>query len=237
MQAVIMVGGRGVRLRPFTYVIPKPLLPLGDVTILEYIIQSLCKDGFDDIFLITSYQHKKFEQCYEYIEKYGIKITICFEGKKMGTAGGIKLLRHRLDDNFLVLNGDIIVKMNFCSMFSYHLNNKADMTIGATEFSIAVPHGVIEINEKNELINAVEKPRYSSTINSGIYILNSSIFELFELKEHGDHLDMPALVSLANSRKMKIKTYDIGAHWLDTGQLDDYEQAVDRIEEWRKSAL
>lgn len=237
MQAVIMVGGRGVRLRPFTYVIPKPLLPLWDITILEYTIQSLTKDGFNEIFLMTSYQHEKFKQCHEYEKKYSIKVNICFEGKKMGTAGGIMLLKDRLDDNFLALNGDLIVKMNFYSMFNYHLNNKADITVGTTEFSLTVPHGVIELNKDNELINMIEKPKYSFVINSGIYVLNSSIFELFELKEHTNYLDMPELIALAKIKNKKIRTYDVGERWLDTGQLDDYERAVDKIEEWGKGSL
>jgi len=231
MQAVIMAGGYGVRLRPFTYAIPKPLLPLGDATIIENLIQSLSRDGFNEFFLITSYQHKKFDLCYEYEDRYGVKINICHEKKKMGTAGGIISLRDKLDHNFLVLNGDLLVKMSFCEMFNYHRNSKADITIGATEFNYKLPYSVVEFNEDSELTNIVEKPTYKFIVNSGIYVLNTSIFEVVR---RADYLDMPELISLAKDKNKKIIKFDIGNCWLDIGQLTDYEKVVDLIEEWNK---
>ena len=233
MQAVIMAGGSGVRLRPFTYAIPKPLLPIGigDLTILEYTIQSLSQTGFNDIFLITSHQHEKFQRCHEYENKYGIEIHICFEGKQRGTAGGIILLRDQLNDNFLVLNGDLLVRTDFDSMSNYHLENKADITIGTTTFGFTIPYGVIEFGQDNELANIIEKPKHSALINAGIYILNSSVFDLIE---HTTYLDMPELIALAMKGNKRIRTYHVGDRWLDTGQFDDYERAVERIEKWSK---
>jgi len=235
MQAVIMVGGAGVRLRPFTYVIPKPLLPLRDTTILEYTVKSLCNQGIDEIFLLTSYQNNSFEQCHEYGGKYGGKVSVWFEGKKMGTAGGLKLLEDKLDPDFLVLNGDLLVRMNFTSMVDYHIRNKADITIGTTEFRFTIPHGVVEIDEHEELVNIQEKPTRCSIVNAGIYALNSSMFCLFGSKENPNYLDMPTLIRLAKHANMKVKTYDIGKRWLDTGELVNYERAVDAIEGWSKA--
>jgi len=232
MQAVIMAGGSGIRLRPFTYAIPKPLLPLGDLTILEYTIRSLSQAGFNEIFLLTSYQHEKFQQCREYENKYQIKINIDFEEERMGTAGGLILLKNRLDDNFLTLNGDILVRMSFRDMFDYHLSNQADMTIGITKFSFTVPYGVVELGRNHELINLTEKAGYSFLVSSGIYILNSSILGLME---HTDYLDMPELIAMARKKHKKLNTFDVGERWLDTGQLDDYERAVGKIEEWSQA--
>ena len=235
MQAVIMVGGQGVRLRPFTYMIPKPLLPLGGITILEFMIKSLSESGFKEIFLLTSYQHKKFDQCHSYADKYGVTVDICFEGEKLGTAGGITLLRERLNDDFLVLNGDLIVKTDFESMFAYHQSEKADITVGTTEYRINIPHGVVCQDEGSDSIHIQEKPKVPFIVNSGIYALNRSVFELFDSADISNYLDMTALISLANSNNRKVLACDIGDCWLDTGQLDDYQRAVEVIEEWNAS--
>jgi NDP-sugar pyrophosphorylase family protein len=231
MQAVIMVGGSGIRLRPFTYVIPKPLLPIGDETLLENMIRSLNNSGFDEIFLMTSYQHEKFNQCYKYESKYGVSINICHEEEKMGTAGGITSLKGRLDNDFLVLNGDLLVKMDFLNMFNYHRDYKADLTIGVTEFSYRLPYSVVKFNSENTLIEITEKPTQIYNVNSGIYVLNSSLFKML-LKE--EYLDMPRLISLAKKNAKKIIKFDIGNCWLDIGQLEDYEKVVHTIEEWNE---
>lgn len=229
MQAVIMAGGIGVRLRPFTYAIPKPLLPFKDMTIIEYMVKFLSENGFDEIFLMTLYQHEKFNQCYDYQEKYNININICYEEERGGTAGGISIILDRLDRNFLVLNGDLIIETDLNKMFKNHLDNKADITVGITDYQFIVPYGVIESDKNNNLMNIMEKPKYSFKINSGVYILRSSIFNL---KEKSEYLDMPTLIHRATSLNRIIKTYDIGPFWLDIGQLNDYERAVDKIEEW-----
>lgn len=227
-----MVGGMGVRLRPFTYAIPKPLLPFKDKTILEYMVKHLSESGFDEIFLLTLYQHEKFKQCYDYKDKYGIKVNICYEEEKRGTVGGISIILDRLENNFLVLNGDLIIETDLKQMFEYHLNNKADITVGITDYNFTVPYGVIEYDKNDNLINIIEKPGYSFKINSGVYILNSTIFDLIDKTKY---LDMPTLIHRTAIKNRIIKTYDIGPCWLDIGQLNDYERAVDKIEEWDKS--
>ena len=232
MQAVIMVGGSGVRLRPFTYLVPKPLLPLGNVTILEYMVKSLSNQGVGEVFLITSYQKNRFDQCSEYGSRYGIKVNICFEGKMMGTAGGITLLRNQVNSDFLLLNGDLVVKMDFVSMLENHKNNRADITIGITKYSFTVPHGVIDLDDRSEFVDISEKPTYSFMINAGIYAINPSIVGLLGSKENLEYLDMPSLVTFARDNQMKVNVFNIGEHWLDTGKLVDYERAVDAIEAW-----
>ncbi len=230
-----MAGGQGIRLRPLTYVIPKPLLPLGDITILEYLVKNLSKNGFDDIFLICFYQHEKFRPCLSYAEKYHIKMEMVVEEKGMGTAGGIFLIKKKLDNDFLVINGDLLVDMDFKSMFDFHVTQKADITIGATKYSFTVPHGVIELTDNDHLKSITEKPRYSHLINSGIYVLNVSVLGS---EENGNSsLDMPSLISVAKGKNKSVLVYDIGDHWLDTGELDEYERAVGQIEEWSKDKL
>lgn len=230
-----MAGGQGIRLRPLTYVIPKPLLPLGNITILEYLIKNLSKNGSNEIFLMCFYQHEKFKPCLSYAQKYNIKMQIIVEEKGMGTAGGIFLIKKKLDDNFLVINGDLLVEMDFKSMFDFHLSQKADITIGATRYGFTVPHGVIELNDNNHLKNIIEKPRYSHLINSGIYVLNLAVLGTGE--NSNSSLDMPSLISLARTENKNIVVYDIGDRWLDTGEMDEYERAIGKIEEWTKDKL
>lgn len=231
MQAVIMAGGMGVRLRPFTYVIPKPLLPLGDGTILENIVRDLSKAGFTEIFILTSYQHEKFSDCYEYGEKYGVKIIIQEEKQKMGTAGGLTLIKDKLSENFLLLNADLLVMTNFLEMVEYHIENRVEITIGVTKFEYIIPYSIVQFNEENELTKITEKPTKNFIVNSGIYVLNKKVLEVMGAT---DYLDMPSLISEAMEKNMVIKTYDIGHCWLDMGHLDDYERAAEKIEKWSK---
>lgn len=229
MQAVIMAGGSGVRLRPFTYAIPKPLLPLGEISILEFIVKTLKRTGITEIFLVTSHQHNKFAKCLDYENKYGLKIHLCFEGEQKGTAGGIILLKDQLVDDFLILNGDVLVRTDFESMFNHHKDSNADITIGVTTFDFTVPHGVIVQGRNDELVSIVEKPKHSFLINAGMYILNPSVFDLMG---NLSYLDMPELVTFAKAANKKVLTYHIGDRWLDTGQLSDYENAVEKIAQW-----
>lgn len=230
MQSVIMVGGEGFRLRPFTYTIPKPLLPVGDLTILESLIKSLAEQEFREIFLITCYQHNKFEQCYDYQKKYGVKITLCYEKKKMGTVGAIAMLQEQLKNDFLLLNGDLVVEMDFYAFYNFHVHHAADLTIGITPHEIKNPYGVVESDTENRLVRMVEKPNQIIMINAGIYVLSSSVFSYVK---HDECLDMPVLINREQVDNKKILTYNIGNKWLDTGHLENYEIALEKVEEWK----
>jgi NDP-sugar pyrophosphorylase family protein len=230
MQAVIMVGGEGFRLRPFTYTIPKPLLPIGDLTILESLVKSLIEQGFQEIILITCYQHRKFEQCTSYKKKYGGKITLYHEKKKMGTVGAISKLQDQLNNNFLLMNGDLVVEMDFASFYNYHVQQSADITIGITPNEIKNPYGVVESDKKNRLVRITEKPKENVMINTGIYALNSSVFSFLKSDEY---MDMPVLINRELAGNKKILTYKIGNKWLDTGYLENYEIAIEIVEKWK----
>jgi len=224
-----MVGGEGFRLRPFTYTIPKPLLPVGNITILESLVKSLAEHDFSEIFLITCYQHTKFEQCRAYQKKYGVGLTFCHEPKKMGTVGAIGLLQDTLDKNFLLMNGDLVVDMDFSAFFSYHVSRAADITVGITPHVIKNPYGVVESDGNDRFIRMVEKPCQTVMINSGIYVLNSSALPYVKPDEY---LDMPTLIEREQTDGKKILTFNIGTRWLDTGHLENYEMAIEKVEEW-----
>ena len=231
MKAVIMAGGEGVRLRPFTYVIPKPLLPIGNSTILERTIKCLTKCGFGEIFISINYRSQSFEKWMGDGEKYGAKIRLIKEKKKLGTAGSLYLMRDFLTDDFCMLNGDLIIQIDLDEMYWFHKQKNADITIGIKEHRLTIPYAIINKNKDGILYDIEEKPTYKYFINSGIYILNPLIFDIMF---HEKHIDMPELIGNVKRAGGDIFVYDIGNRWLDMGQFSDYEKAVDIIDKWKE---
>lgn len=230
-KAVIMAGGEGLRLRPFTYIIPKPLLPLGDSTILDHTVRCLIKNGFDEIFISVNYRSKRFDKWMSDGEKYNADIKLIKENKKLGTAGSLYLMRDFLTNDFCMLNGDLIIKVALDEMYRFHKQNNADITIGVKMHSLTIPYAIINKSEGGTLLDIEEKPTYNYSINSGIYILSPSVFNIMT---HEQHKDMPELIDNVKKKGGGIFVYDIGACWLDMGQFSDYEKAVDIIDQWKE---
>ena len=181
-QAVIMAGGEGLRLRPFTYMVPKPLLPFGDITIIEHSIKRLAEYGIKEIFILTLYQNHRFDECLKYQDRYNIKINLIREPRKLGTIGGLYNVRDRIKDSFILMNGDIITELDFKKFFKYHLDKKSFVTIGIKQFDYQLPYGIVNSNEKGVVTNFEEKPKYKHTINTGIYLIKSENFACVALE-------------------------------------------------------
>lgn len=230
MKAVIMAGGEGVRLRPFTYMLPKPFLPVGDSTVFEHIIQNLKNCGFDDICISVNYQAKQFRKCLEYREKYGVKIQLSRERKKLGTAGALFNLKRRLKESFCLINGDLLTRTRLDRMHAFHERRNADITMGIKKHDVVIPYAVIQKNALQRLARIKEKPSYRYHINAGIYMLNPRVLRLLRRERR---LDMPALIELVRRSSGKVFVYDIGEYWLDIGHLTDYENALDVIQTWK----
>ena len=230
-KAVIMAGGEGVRLRPFTYIIPKPLLPLGDSTILDHTINCLIRSGFDEIFISVNYRSKNFDKWMSDVEKYSANIRLIKERKKLGTAGPLYLMKDFLNEDFCMLYGDLIIKVKLDEMYWFHKQKKADITIGITKHCLTIPYAIVEKDGDETLLEMHEKPTYQYCINSGIYVLNPSIFK-FLLNEK--YTDMPELIDNIKKAGGGICVYDVGDCWMDMGQFSDYEKAVDVIEKWEE---
>lgn len=224
-----MAGGEGVRLRPFTYVIPKPLLPVGEVTVLEHTIRELARNGIANVFISTNYHARQFQQCVPYGEKYGVKLCLFKESQKLGTAGALYLIKDSLDDPFCVLNGDLIFKVDIAGMFRMHREKNADITIGIKKHNLTIPYAIIERGQNGDLLDISEKPTYTYFINAGIYVLSPSVLASLSTEAY---LDMPTLIDLTRGSGGKVLVYDIGDRWLDMGQISDYERAIDLIEQW-----
>ncbi len=230
MKAVIMAGGEGVRLRPFTYIIPKPLLPVGDLTVLEHAIMELARSGIEDIFISTNYHARQFQECTPYGEKYGVKLFLFKENRKLGTAGALYLIKDNLDNPFCVLNGDLIFRVDIAGMFRVHSEKNADITIGIKQHRLTVPYAIIERGADGALFEIKEKPTYTYYINAGIYVLSPSVLASLNAEAY---LDMPTLIDSIRGSGGGVFVHDIGDQWLDMGQLSDYELAIDLIDQWK----
>lgn len=218
-----MAGGLGTRLKPFTHVLPKPLLPLGESTIIENIIFKLKEHGFDEIYLTTNYKSELFESYLGNGSKYGVKITYSKEDKPLGTAGPLKLLQLHLTEPFLVINGDILTSLNFRELMETHLHRKADFTLVTKEIELPMDYGVVYCNEDETIHTIEEKPKMTKEINAGIYIISPQIVNKIHSNEHLLMTDL--LQELIKDRSLKVYRHLNRDYWLDMGQMKDYEKA------------
>lgn len=232
MQAVILAGGEGSRLRPFTTNIPKPLIPIGDLPILEVVLRQLKYQGFTDIVLAVNHLAELIMAFFGKGKKFGLNISYSVEDRVLGTAGPIALIDN-LDDNFLVLNGDLLSTIDYRDLFDYHIKNKSDVTISTYKKDVKIDLGVLELNN-DSLVDYIEKPTYSFTVSMGIYVFNKNVVRHIR---KGEMCNMPDFILKLNSLNKAIKCYSGNYFWLDIGRVDDYEEAVMIFKERRSEFL
>jgi len=215
-----MAGGLGRRLRPLTEIIPKPLLPIGESSILEIIIKHLKNNGFNEIFIATNYKSHIFESYLGDGSKFGVKIYFSKEDKDLGTAAPIKLLKSNLNEPFLVINGDVITNLNFKKLIQDHKNNNAELTVVTKKIETPLRYGLVE-SDGNRLIDIKEKPSIYSEVLAGIYILNPELIDLIP----DDYYNMPTLIKKIVNLNKKVLTHLIrNEYWLDIGIIEDYQK-------------
>lgn len=227
MKAVIMAGGQGTRLRPFTFSIPKPLLPIAEKPILELIIKKLHSMKIDEIIMAVGYGAEIIKAYFGDGSKFNIKIKYVQETKILGTAGPLKVITE-LTEPFLVMNGDIITKLNFLDMFEYHKKNNAEMTIAAKKYMYQLPFGTL-ITEGNIVSNIIEKPTSNHLISTGIYILNPEVLDVIP---QDTFFTMPDLVKSLIKAKRKVIKYEFKEYWLAIEQIEQLEEATINVENW-----
>jgi len=221
MKAVIMAGGLGSRLKPFTQIIPKPLLPIGEKAILEIQIESLKKHGFDEVYLATNFKSDYIENFFGNGERFGVKLIISKELKPLGTAGPLKLLKDQLNEPFLIMNGDILSQVDFTDLHNFAINNKASLTL--TIKKIVTPYQFGNIYFKGDFVTGIEeKPDIATYALAGIYIMKPDVLELIP---DDVYYGMDSLIKSMLSKKIAITKYDIQDYWLDIGQVKDFEEA------------
>lgn len=219
--AVVMAGGFGTRLMPLTLDTPKPMLPIRGKPLLEILLQQLVMCGAEKVYITTYYLAEKISSYFGSGEKLGIQIEYIHEHQPLGTGGGLGLIP-QIQQNTLVVNGDVLTDLDFSLFHSEHIRSGADMTIASTQYSIQVPYGVL--TERNgEILEIEEKPKFAFNVNSGIYFVSPEVFEY--LPKCCDTFSMVDLANnlLKNSRS--IRCFPIFERWIDIGRPDDYYAA------------
>ena len=175
MRAVILAGGKGTRLRPYTYSLPKPLMPVGEeMPILEIILRQLKKNGFEHITIAVNYMAKIFQAFFKDGSDWGLKIDYSVEKKELHTIGPLTLIND-LPDDFLVMNGDILTDLNYRNFFEWHRKNKNDISVATFKRITKIDFGVFKFNDNDELIEFLEKPEYKFDVSMGVYIINKEV--------------------------------------------------------------
>ena len=226
MKAVILAGGLGSRLKPFTEVIPKPLLPIGEKAVMEIQIERFHKFGIDEIYLATNYKADYIEKFFGDGSRYGVRLTISREGQPLGTAGPLTLLQDRLTEPFIVMNGDILSLIDFKEFHSFATRQKAILTVAVKKIVTPYAFGNIFF-EGDDVVGIEEKPDIVQYALAGMYVMDPMIFDYIP---SGQYFGMDHLIKSLLARKQRILKYDLEEYWLDIGRIDDYEKAQDVYE-------
>jgi len=228
MQALILAGGKGTRLRPYTTVLPKPLMPVGDYPILEIILRQLKHAGVHEVILAVGHLGQLFQAFFEDGRRYGLKISYSYEERALGTAGPIALSLDRLEDDFLVMNGDLLTTLHYAELFAHHRTNKAAATIALHHREVKIDFGVIESDEDHRLVRYIEKPTYSFQVSMGVNVLNKRA--VVPYLQRDVPLDLPDLMMRLHQDGLKVSCFSEASYWLDIGRIDDYQTASEIFE-------
>lgn len=228
LPVVIMAGGKGTRMAPFTNILPKPLIPVGDKTIVERIIDNFLQFGVRKYFITLNYRGEMIKAYFEGIER-DYQIDYIWEKEFYGTAGCLSLAKDLIDGTFIVSNCDILVNADYSDVLDFHRNSKALLTVISSIQHIAVPYGVVEFGEGGEVVGLVEKPEFSYPINTGVYILEPECLDYIPEKTffHMTHL----IEKLIASGK-KVVTYPVNEKdYQDVGQWTEYRKSLEALGE------
>ena len=235
-RAVILAGGRGTRLRPYTAVLPKPLLPIGDRPVLDIVIRQLSASGFKRVTVATGYMAELIEAVLSLRTTNGISIDYMREAEPLGTAGPLASIDD-LPESFLVMNGDILTDLDYGKLWADHVTSGAIATIATTTRHLQVTLGVLECHDQQDpdrLTGYVEKPKLTYDVSMGVYCFAPSVLNHIE---PGKHLDLPELVLRLIERDQVVRAWRSDAYWVDLGQREDYERAIMEFESMRGRLL
>lgn len=225
-RAVILAGGKGTRLRPYTVVLPKPLMPIGEYPILEVVIRQLVRSGFDRITLAVNHQAELIKAFFGDGAKWKVAIDYSLEDRPLGTMAPLKLISD-LPEHFLVMNGDILTDLDFATFHDAHVAADRLFTISAHRRQQSIDYGVLRVDDYQHLIGFCEKPVVVHNVSMGIYMVSRKALEVIpDGRAYGfDHLMLDLLAS-----KRKIVVWPFEGYWLDIGRPDDYVQAIEEFE-------
>lgn len=221
-KVVIMAGGKGMRLRPLTKNIPKPMLKVGKKPILQIILEKFKESGYKNFIICVNYKSKVIQDFFGDGMKFGVKIMYIHEKIEMGTAGALSLLKKnmKINEPFFVMNGDLLTNLNFEKLLDFHQNHNSKATMCIREYNIESPYGEVQLSKEN-IIGINEKPSHKFFVNAGIYILDPKCIKLIPKRFY----DMPTLFKKIIDKKEKVISFPLGEYWLDIGRFNDYDRA------------
>jgi len=227
VPVIIMAGGKGTRLEPFTKILPKPLIPVNEKPIIEMIINEFQSSGVKDFSVIVNYKGEMIQAYFGYVDK-DYNLDFVWEKNFCGTAGGLTLIKDKVKDTFIVSNCDVIVKAKYDEVVAHHKAEKASMTILSSIQHYKIPYGVVDFKEGGEVMEIKEKPEFSFTINTGVYVIEKSALDYIPENEN---YDMPTLIKELIRDGKKVLTYPVNENeYVDIGQWDEYRQAVSKLQ-------
>ena len=225
-RAILLAGGKGTRLRPYTVVLPKPLMPIGDYPILEVVVRQLARSGFGRITMAVNHQAELIKAFFGDGAKWGVSIDYSLEDMPLGTMGPLRLIAD-LPKHFLVMNGDILTDLDFASFYQEHVAHDRLFTISSHRRQQAIDYGVLEKDESGHLKGFREKPRSDFEVSMGVYMVSSKVLEF--IPRHRPYgFDQLMLDLMGAARKVNVASFD--GYWLDIGRPDDYMQAIEEFD-------
>src|SRR5258706_15349978 len=234
MKAVILAGGKGARLAPYTKILPKPLMPIDDMPILEVLLRQLQHVGINDIVITVGHLAALLRTYFLDGREFGLNITYSYEDQPLGTAGPLALVEN-LTETFFVMNGDILTTLNFLDLLKFHKSQSAIATIAAHRRTVKIDLGVLQHDENSfELKGYIEKPSYDYIVSMGIYIFEPDVLRYIQKNQY---LDFPDLVLKMIKSGEKVVHFPYEGYWKDLGHPDDYEQATQDFVKMRDQFL
>lgn len=233
MKAVVLAGGKGARLAPYTKILPKPLMPIGDMPILEVLLRQMKVAGVDHVILTVGHLSELLRAFFQDGSQFGVDISYSYESCPLGTAGPISLI-DGLDETFLVTNGDVLTTLSLRELIGFHREQKAAATIAVHQRQTKIDLGVIQWNGNYEVKGYIEKPVYDYTVSMGVYVFEPKVLSYIP---HGEYLDFPDLVKKLIAAGEKVVGYRFHGYWEDLGRPDDYERASRDFESMREQFL
>lgn len=231
-RAIVLAGGQGTRLRPYTAVLPKPLMPVGDRPILDVVIRQLRRNGFDRITIATGYLAELIEAFFRDGAAYGVAIDYHRESTPLGTVGALALIEG-LDEPFLVMNGDVLTDLEYSVLLQDHIDSGAAATIATQTRDVHISLGVLRFDNASDdtlLTGYDEKPQIDYEASMGVYCFSPRVIEFMK---PGERLDFPDLILKLIAEGEVVRAWRSDSYWLDIGRHDDYEQAQDEFEQMR----
>jgi NDP-mannose synthase len=232
-RAIVLAGGRGTRLKPFTFAFPKPLVPIGDTPILDIIVQQLQASGISRITMAVGHLAELIMAYFDNGRFQDVTIDYCRESEPLGTAGPLTLAKE-LDERFLVLNGDILTSIDLADLVKRHVEARALATIASFTKQVTMDLGVLDVDERGHLRAYVEKPTHTYMVSMGVYVFEPAVLGFLT---PGVRCDLPTLIERILASGEKLFVYPFSGQWLDIGRPEDYARAIDEFEALRSHFL